>query len=239
MNAAASKPPSPSLILVRHGQASLGTADYDRLSEVGQRQAGYLADCLGDCLGDGLAGAEVWHGSLKRQRQTAAAMAPGQPSRVDPALNEYTVDALMKSAIAQAGPLGLTVPQQQAFADPVAYLATFLEWFPDVLAVWQSAELDCVHNGRWQDFHSRVLSPLPAWRATLAAGRQVVAVSSAGVISTLAASLLGKELAWQRRLNVSLHNASITELSLQPDGRWRLERVNWVDHLPAAMRTLA
>jgi len=34
------------LLLVRHGQASLGTADYDRLSDVGRRQAQVTGDRL-------------------------------------------------------------------------------------------------------------------------------------------------------------------------------------------------
>jgi len=36
------------LYLIRHGQASFGTADYDRLSEKGIRQASVLGDHLAD-----------------------------------------------------------------------------------------------------------------------------------------------------------------------------------------------
>jgi broad specificity phosphatase PhoE len=72
----------------------------------------------------------------------------------------------------------------------------------------------------------------------------VVAVTSAGVISTLAASLLGRDLAWQREFNVTLYNASITELRLdrspnRPD-RWSASRLNCVAHLPPGeLHTLA
>jgi len=65
-------------------------------------------------------------------------------------------------------------------------------------------------------------------------------VTSAGVISTLAARLLERDLGWQRALNISLYNASITELHLGPDGRWRAERLNCIGHLPPGeLHTLA
>src|SRR5215475_10141502 len=56
------------LLLVRHGQASLGTADYDRLSDVGRRQAQVTGARLArtDLTVD-----RVICGGLTRQRDTA------------------------------------------------------------------------------------------------------------------------------------------------------------------------
>lgn len=227
----------PRLYLIRHGQASLGTADYDRLSELGQRQARLLGERVES---DHTGPWQAWSGSLKRHRQTLAGLAPGRDGRVDASLNEYTVDQLIRAAVEQAEMLSLDLPGEQAFADPKAYLATFLAWFPEVLGHWQQASLHCAHNGLWADFHQRVLSPVPEWRRSLLGGESPVVVTSAGVISTIVAELTGQDLAWQRELNISLYNASVTELSLGADHRWRLERLNCVAHLSdAEMVTLA
>ncbi len=227
---------SPRLVLLRHGQGSLGSADYDQLSPIGRRQAARLGEHLGELLSDA---PSVWSGSLKRHRQTVESMTPATQPTIEARLNEYTVDRLIRAAIEQASALGLAAPPEQALADPVSYLKTFLDWFPEVLSAWQADRLRCNHNGRWSDFHARVLQPVDAWRARLQSGQNVVVVTSAGVISTIVSSLLERELVWQRELNVALYNASLTELALDAHGRWRVERLNSVDHLDRTLLTLA
>ncbi len=226
------------LYLLRHGQASLGTADYDRLSAIGQRQS----QALGERIHQELPAAtqRPWLGTLKRHGQTMARVQPSGEAVVDAALNEYTVDGLIQSALAQAVALGLEPPGSEAFSNPKDYLATFLAWFPEVLSAWQDARLDCQHNGRWVDFRCRVLSPLDRWRQDMARGLSPVVVTSAGVISTVVADLLGEDLAWQRALNVNLYNASVTILEMNADGSWQAPVINCVDHLEGSIeRTLA
>ena len=79
------------LLLVRHGQASLGTADYDRLSDVGRRQAQVTGARLART---DLAVDRVVSRALTRQRDTAEAVlaALGWPAsrlRTDERLDEY------------------------------------------------------------------------------------------------------------------------------------------------------
>lgn len=228
------------LLLVRHAQGSLGTDDYDRLSEVGFRQAEYV----GRHLEAEVKAAVMIRGELKRHRQTADYLSGLGACRTDPDLNEYRVDHLLEAAFMRADELALDAPGPAALADPVAYLDTFLALFPRVLEAWQTERLDCAVNGRWSAFSQRVGA---AGRRMLLMADEtgtVVAVTSAGVISTLAASLLGHDLAWQRNLNVTLYNASITELrrdgqSTGP-GRWTASRLNCVAHLPPGeLHTLA
>lgn len=219
------------LILLRHGQGSLGSDDYDRLSEMGQAQSRLLGQRLAVDLDPGW---PAWSGSLRRHRQTLHALPLAAEAYVDPDLNEYQVSGLMASARAQAAELGLEVPSEQAFADPVSFLQTFLDWFPSVLEHWQSGRLVNAENGSWLDFRRRVLAPVAPWRSQLKSGRDIVVVTSAGVISTLVAELLGEDQSWQRSLNVSLYNASWTELELKSCGRWRAVRLNCVSHLSSA-----
>src|SRR5690606_19152474 len=76
------------LLLVRHGQASFGTDDYDVLSPVGEEQSRLLGRALAGVSTD-----VVVHGELRRQRETAviAAEAAGSvgPLRVDPRWDEF------------------------------------------------------------------------------------------------------------------------------------------------------
>lgn len=234
-----STPKPGRLVLVRHGQGSLGTDDYDRLSDTGWVQSRSLGDRLHQDYG------LHWtteSGSLKRHQQTVLGIHPPDRSvhQISPALNEYAVDRLIQSAMAMAESLQLAVPDETAFADPQAYLQTFLEWFPGVLEHWQAERLVCQHNGTWPAFHRRVTSPVPDWRSRVAKGEVVVAITSAGVISTIVAHALGESLAWQRELNVSLYNASVSELLLDEEGQWRILTLNCLRHLSdPAHHTLA
>jgi len=218
------------LVLVRHGQGSLGTDNYDRLSPIGWQQSNQLGERLRSSHG------QNWHlesGSLVRHQQTVEGMAHPTKiiNRINGQLNEYTVDHLIQSALAAAQPLGISVPPDSAFANPKAYLETFLEWFPEVLAHWQSGQLVCEQNGLWSAFHQRVTAPITAWRDLVGRGQTIVAVTSAGVISTIIADALSESLDWQRQLNVTLYNASVSELSLGEDGNWRIDVLNCLDHI--------
>ncbi|MCA1777994.1 MAG: histidine phosphatase family protein [Xanthomonadaceae bacterium] len=223
------------LVLIRHAQGSLGSDDYDQLSPVGYIQARHLAEHV-----DRLApAAPVVRGELRRHRQTADCFG-AEVCDIDAGLNEYRVDHLLNAAYADAARLAIELPAVEALADPRAYLQTFLDRFPEVLEAWQCGRLRCEMNGLWSAFGARVEAAGKRLAQRFDQSGTVLSVTSAGVISTLAAHLLERDLVWQRRLNISLYNASITELHLGRDGRWRAERLNCVDHLPPGeLHTLA
>ncbi|HPH15056.1 MAG TPA: phosphoglycerate mutase family protein, partial [Burkholderiaceae bacterium] len=85
------------LYLVRHGQASFGAADYDQLSELGQRQSVRLGEYFAN---KGLTFDAVLTGTLRRHAQTWACIALGaglsntQPQEW-PGLNEYDSEAVI------------------------------------------------------------------------------------------------------------------------------------------------
>ena len=72
------------LIIIRHAQASYGAADYDQLSELGQKQAALVGAALKE---------RGWHpdrvitGTLKRQIDTLAAMETDIAPETHPGLN--------------------------------------------------------------------------------------------------------------------------------------------------------
>jgi len=220
--------PTPVIVLIRHAQASLGSADYDRLSPLGHRQARLLARRLADEHGSM---AIRVRGEHRRHRETLAAVAPHR-SRIDRDLNEYRVDALLRAARDDAARLGIDLPDRAAARDPVGHLRDFLDAFPQVLAAWQQGHLDCPENGPWQRFEQRVGEAGQRLQSLAARHGRVLAVTSAGVISTLAATLLERDLVWQRRCNVTLYNAAVTELWRDADGRWQAGCINCIAHLP-------
>ena len=74
------------IILVRHGQANSRAtteAEYDRLSDLGHRQAALLGDWM---RAHGYAFYHVWSGTLRRHRETVAGM--GFEADEDARLNE-------------------------------------------------------------------------------------------------------------------------------------------------------
>src|SRR3569623_387038 len=62
------------VLLVRHGQASWGAADYDELSALGEQQSRTLGAAL---AGRGVRPDLIVRGAMKRHRQTAEAAAAG------------------------------------------------------------------------------------------------------------------------------------------------------------------
>lgn len=225
-----------SVILVRHGQASLGERDYDRLSGRGHVQARHLRDRL---QGEIAAGWRPVCGTLRRQRQTLALLAPGTEPVHQEWLNEYTVSALMRAADEQAGALGLERPGREAFEDPRGHLEMFLAWFPGVIRAWQEERLVDPVNGSWPAFRDRVIAGMQVWIEQVRAGETVVMVSSAGIISLVVSLLTGNDLAWQRTFNVRLYNAAVCRLTPQ-DGIWRADTLNCIRHLSdPGLHTLA
>lgn len=230
----------PRLILVRHGQASLGSDDYDRLSELGHRQAERVAQRLAGRFG---VRPELWSGTLLRHRQTLAPLTgeeeDGDSVQRTEDLNEFSTYGLVRAALQQSVHSGMSVPPRYQLADPVAHLDVLLAWFPQVMAAWQGNGLIDSGIGSWSDFRERVLRPRSRWESSLHAGRSVIVVSSAGVIATLLAVLSGRDLAWLRELAVKLYNASVSELTLV-EGAWRIETCNCTRHLESqGLRTLA
>ena len=93
------------LFLVRHGQASFGTADYDRLSELGRQQSRWLGEYFGERA---VRFKRVVAGTLRRQQDTAseilagmqmantAEVRAGAPIETHAGLDEYNGEALYR-----------------------------------------------------------------------------------------------------------------------------------------------
>src|SRR5688572_31392492 len=103
------------LYLVRHGQASFGTDNYDRLSSTGREQAQELGRYFAGLAAQGDRIDRIYSGSLQRQTETADIIATAlgdstPPISIEPAFDEYDSDVILH-AFAKS-----LTPEQQAEA---------------------------------------------------------------------------------------------------------------------------
>lgn len=202
----------PSVLLVRHGQASFGAADYDVLSELGHRQADTVAARLAGLPG-GIA--TVVTGAMRRQRETATPLLRrlGLEAEVDGRFDEYDHQTLVAAAAAadRAGVL-------EGADDLDAYLAAA----PDRARAFQAvlersltrwiAGTDDGHGETWEQFRVRVRDAIAGIVDGLEGSATAVVVTSGGVIAAVAADALHLDGAGWGRLNTVIVNSSITRL---------------------------
>lgn len=195
----------PSLLLVRHGQASFGAADYDVLSERGHAQSALLADRLATAPP-----AALLHGTMRRQADTAAALHERWPAlapQTDGRLDEYDHEALVAALVEAEGE---EIDRRLREADEPS--RAFQDVLELALARWGDGDLDAADVEPYAGFRARVRAAVTETLAALGSGEQAVAVSSGGAISAVCADLLGLDAAGWRRLNRVLANASITRV---------------------------
>lgn len=209
-----------SVHLVRHGQASWGTADYDQLSERGVEQSSALG--LSWEASGWMPSAAV-AGSMKRHAQTAIATidacGQGDGYDVDDGWNEY--DHL---AIARA------YDPQALSSDP----KQFQRLLNTALDGWIAGEGE--HAETYQAFVDRVMTSFAAAVAEAGPGRSVVVFTSGGPIAMVASHLLAGDDSLFQRLNDVVINASVTTAIVGSTGA-RLLAFNESTHLPRDLVT--
>jgi broad specificity phosphatase PhoE len=213
------------LYLVRHGQASFGSDNYDQLSPLGVQQCQRLGDYF---AARGRHFHAVISGTLVRQVQSldaigeAFAKGPGalpEPLRL-PGLNEYDSHAVI-SAIH---------PQPLARPDTPELYRHHFRLLREGLIAWMAGRSQPVGMPRYADFVAGVNDALDRVRA-LADG-DVLMVSSGGPISTAVGQVLGVRPEVTIDLNMRIRNSAVTEFHVNPK-RHALVTYNTLPHLDA------
>ncbi len=196
------------VLLVRHGQASWGAADYDVLSETGERQAEVLGEALAGVRPDMLV-----HGTMSRQRRTAEIVAVAAGWDVVPQVDGRW-DEMDHLAVLAAQPRDFEgEPDRQQFQ----------AWFEAATDRWTAGAHDGDYAESFADFRGRVAAGL----ADLAEAGTVVVVTSGGPISATVTDLLAAALPTYTRLAPVVVNASITTVV---SGRRGLTLVGFNEH---------
>ena len=215
------------LYLIRHGQASFGSDDYDRLSAVGRDQVAHLREHL-RTLDLGLDG--LWCGSLRRQSDSAGILAAGSALRpqVDAAFDEYRAEPLIRGWLARQGSdaTDATGHRRLQVASPRDY-QRLLE---AAGLAWIRGELDDAADERWPAFRARVGSGLHTLMRTAGRGRRIAVCTSAGVIGAAVGHVLGLDDRQTLTLSWSVYNASLTVL-LFSERRASVSSFNSLPHL--------
>ncbi len=226
------------LLLIRHGQASYGEADYDRLSTRGQEQARALGTYLASTQLD-----QVFVGPLRRQQGTAqlAAEVAGNlpPATTLPELAEYPAFDLLQHFMPK---LVATDPKFAALTQtPTRELAN--EAFHTILGRWARDEWDVEGVERVTAFADRVRRGLDQIVRDVRSGARIAVVTSAGPIGVAVGLTFGASEHHMIRTSTVIRNASITELRFRSrDFDWHPERValisfNSIHHLPPELHT--
>lgn len=216
-----------SLLLVRHGQASYGAADYDQLSERGWEQSRRLGQWLAR---GGHAFRAVVVGGMRRHRETAEAVAEGFAAAGQP-LPEPVEDA----GFAEFDHQAVFGAWLDAHADDPIALASRSGQPRDVapmlmaaLRAWAEDELPGLPE-TWHGFGARVQAAGERL-AERAGDGEVLVLSSGGVISRLAQIALEVPVHRAVELNLALRNSALSEF--HPHGeRLRLGSWNALPHL--------
>jgi broad specificity phosphatase PhoE len=219
----------PLLVLVRHGQASFGSADYDVLSPVGRQQALRTAGALRDA---GIEAAHIISGSLRRQRDTADAIgdAFGLSPTIDERWNEYDADAVL----AEHSDSDQRLEHPGGPAETPSSPREFQRVLERALESWIRAGEDSPTPETWPAFNRRVGDALQD--AGHAHSGTTVVVSSGGVIGALVVALIGVDPISFPRLNRVTINCGITRVIVGSAGT-TLVSFNEQGHLTVGTRT--
>lgn len=209
--------------MVRHGQASLGAADYDVLSELGQRQSRRLGQYF---AARGFGFEAVLTGSLRRHAQTWRAIADGagyaHTALEWPGLDEYDSEAVIRAV----HPEPLVRPDT-----PELYREHF-RLLRLGLRAWMEGSAAPEGMPDWPRFLDGVTSALDHVRREHSGGN-VLLVSSGGPIATAVGHVLGCAPATTIELNLRIRNSALTEFVFTPK-RHTLLTFNHLPHLDGA-----
>lgn len=207
------------LYLVRHGQASFGSDDYDRLSELGARQCERLGAHFRerDVRFDG-----VITGTLKRHTQSFEALSRGLQAEHQalamPGLNEYDSEAIVRAI----HPLPL--PRART-PDEVRQHFRLLR---EGLHAWMEGRSRPAGMPSHAEFLAGVVAALDHVRTHH--DGHVLIVSSGGPISAAVAHVLGAPPQTMVELNLRMRNSALTEFAFTRK-RHSLITFNTLPHL--------
>ena len=209
------------IFLVRHGQASFGAENYDKLSDLGFKQAVLLGEYWKQrsVEFDG-----IFMGDMVRHRETAEGILQGlnvtQNITIHSGLNEFDF-ANVAEVFLQQNP-DCMVPEgapRSAFYRLLKQAMT--AWSQDALPEAELAEL-------WHSFQTRVLDALAAMRAT--GGKRILVVSSGGAIASLVGHVMQTGPSGVINLNLQTRNASVSQILVGSQSS-SLSAFNLVPHL--------
>ena len=221
------------LYLVRHGQASFMSDDYDRLSPIGHRQG----VCLGDYWGKrGLTFDTAFIGPLRRHRQTFDAFIEGYaPHGLQ--LPEPIVDAdfiehegFQMSRAVTPGLVGKDPYITEHYNADGMDRRTHLAVFRHVMLRWAAGEIEADGYDSWQTFRANVSRGLQTAMAATGRGEQAIVFTSGGTIAAAMGHALEMGDVASIKLNWIVRNTAYAEFHFR-DSELSLSEFNAIPHI--------
>jgi broad specificity phosphatase PhoE len=223
------------LTVVRHGQASVGAANYDKLSELGWQQARWLGQWFAE---QGLQFDRLVTGTLVRHQETLTGILEGmglqtslQPNlRQTPVqefagLNEYDSSVMLKARLGDFNEQDLSKDRRFYFRE-----------LREALYQWTEAQLQPPNYQSFQQFRAGVVDGLKL--ACAPGAQRVLLVSSGGPISNMVGHVLQTPNRVTVDINLQTRNASVTQFAFN-ERSLNLMSFNNVPHLLQADRSHA
>src|SRR4051794_4951634 len=208
----------PTILLVRHAQASFGADDYDVLSETGERQAEAGFEAL---RRRGVTAPTLVSGTMRRQRDSAIpwTRADGAELHVDGRWDEYDAADVLGAHS--------DVATSMEGGDAPASSREFQGLLDPALAAWVGAGEGGEARERWPAFRTRAVGALEDAAAALGSGETAIAFTSGGVIAACALAVLGVPDDAFVALNRVAVNGAVTKVI---SGRRGLSLVSYNEH---------
>ena len=209
------------LYLVRHGQASFKSENYDNLSPLGHQQAAWLGEHF---AARGIVFARAFSGTLDRQRQTARTLLDAMGSSLavaeHPGWNEYSGDALYKAYHGEGW----------AKARAKGDVREFYRTSKLALLQWSAEKRAGALPETWLEFGERGAAAMHAACDGLPADAAVLAASSGGTIARAVSTILEAPARTAIELNLQFRNSGFCEIYVSPRSL-RLVSFNCIPHL--------
>jgi len=224
------------IYMIRHGQASFGKENYDRLSPLGKRQARILGQHLLDA---GFHFDGIYSGTMARQTATAQEVlsAYRAANRKVPELemlsgfDEYDTASILKALFPDM------VKEEPSLNDelPKMYASktSFKRVFEGAMLRWVTGEFDTPEIESWKNLKARVAASLRLIMERHGKGKTIAVFTSGGAIAASLAYVLGISGERAIRLNWQLVNSSVSRFMYNEE-RITLAGFNTIAHLELA-----
>lgn len=221
------------IYLIRHGQASFGQANYDKLSPMGIIQSGILGEHFLDTR---VFPDAVYSGEMSRQQDTAREVRACYEKRGVPipepvvlsGLNEFDTTAVISSQINDMQ------AQDPAIGDHLARMTkdkeSFKKVFEGAMLRWVSGTMDRPGTETWKEFTHRVTGALVRIMEEQGKGRTVFVFTSGGPIAASLQFVLSLPPEKAIRHNWQIVNTSYTKYMYNA-GRITMAGFNCISHL--------
>ncbi|MGQ9843087.1 MAG: histidine phosphatase family protein [Spirochaetota bacterium] len=206
------------ILIIRHGQGSFGQGDYDNLSEKGYNQSQILAEYLYNYRYKNKTIDALYCGTLKRQQQTADTIIKYfqlkglhlPVPKIDSRLNEYDSINIIKTIFP------VLLEDEPTLEDEIKQIYTdkkaFQRVFEKVMRYWVNSQVHYEGIEPFSEVKQRVKSLMTEIIHEQGRGKNIIVVSSGGIIAAIVQMVLGFDDETTMRLTWQIVNTSMTHL---------------------------